>query len=201
MHVKGSLNPADIGTRGVTLSQLDKSEWLNGPAWLKEDSSRWPEQPNPIPEEDCAWVINDAGYLLDWSRFSQYNRLLNVIVWCLRVKSNQRGSMLAKELEQAELIVIRQAQKEMYSDIFDVLADKKSHRVKSDLAKLCPFVDERGTLRLKGRLKNAHASELVKHPILLSSKHPAVKLLMIQAHKLNHHEGTEYVRSILQQRF
>ena len=32
-HVKGSMNPADIGTQGFTLEKLRESEWLNRPAW------------------------------------------------------------------------------------------------------------------------------------------------------------------------
>ena len=43
-HVKGTMNPADIGTRGVTVSQLLQSEWLNGPAWLKQNPGSRPEQ-------------------------------------------------------------------------------------------------------------------------------------------------------------
>ena len=31
-HMKGTMNPADISTRGVTVSQVLGSEWLNEPA-------------------------------------------------------------------------------------------------------------------------------------------------------------------------
>ena len=36
-QVKGFMNPADIGTRGVTLEQLRESEWLNEPAGLQDE--------------------------------------------------------------------------------------------------------------------------------------------------------------------
>ena len=39
----------------------------------------------------------------------------------------------------------------------------------------------------------------MKHPILLSAKHPIVRKLIEDAHESNYHEGTEYVRSVLQQ--
>ena len=35
-HVEGKLNPADIGTREMTVEALKESEWLTGPAWLTE---------------------------------------------------------------------------------------------------------------------------------------------------------------------
>ena len=31
-HVPGEKDPEDIGTRGITMKQLQKSEWLTGPA-------------------------------------------------------------------------------------------------------------------------------------------------------------------------
>ena len=36
-HVKGVENPADIGTRGMSIEGLKDSVWLNGPAWLQAD--------------------------------------------------------------------------------------------------------------------------------------------------------------------
>ena len=36
-HVKGVENPADIGTRGMTIEGLKEPVWLNGPAWLQAD--------------------------------------------------------------------------------------------------------------------------------------------------------------------
>ena len=35
-HIRGELNPSDIGTRGTTIAKLSESEWLSGPSWLKK---------------------------------------------------------------------------------------------------------------------------------------------------------------------
>ena len=56
-------------------------------------------------------------------------------------------------------------------------------------------------MRLKGRLRHADASYEMKHPTLLSAKHAIVEKLIEDAHECNYHEGTEYVRSILQQKY
>ena len=45
-HVSGSNNPADIGTRAINVDELKRSEWLTGPAWLKQRKNEWPEQEN-----------------------------------------------------------------------------------------------------------------------------------------------------------
>ena len=38
-------NPADIGTRGMTISELNDSDWIKGPQWLTKSPEYWPEQP------------------------------------------------------------------------------------------------------------------------------------------------------------
>ena len=45
-HVSGINNPADIGTRAINVDELKRSEWLTGPAWLKQRENEWPEQVN-----------------------------------------------------------------------------------------------------------------------------------------------------------
>ena len=45
-HVSGINNPADIGTRAINVDELKRSEWLTGPAWLKQRENEWPVQVN-----------------------------------------------------------------------------------------------------------------------------------------------------------
>ena len=47
-HLEGKLNPADIGTRGLTAEALKESEWLTGPALLTEAEDAWPETPEML---------------------------------------------------------------------------------------------------------------------------------------------------------
>ena len=64
-HVKGIENPADIGTRGVTVLQLLESEWLNGPAWLKVTPQNWPERVKPSDDNDVTWVNDSVEDIID----------------------------------------------------------------------------------------------------------------------------------------
>ena len=53
-NVKGVENPADIGTRGMSIEGLKESVWLNGLAWLQADKDNWPkpwcqENPSKLP--------------------------------------------------------------------------------------------------------------------------------------------------------
>ena len=66
---------------------------------------------------------------------------------------------------------------------------------------MCPIVDEEVTIRLKGRLRPFGLSAQAKHPVLLSMKQDLAVMMLRQEHEDNYHEGTEYVRNIIQQDF
>ncbi|XP_065068275.1 uncharacterized protein LOC135693670 [Rhopilema esculentum] len=52
-NVKGSENPADIGSRGTKVSQLMNSKlWWEGPHWLKERRENWPSQEEIAPNSE-----------------------------------------------------------------------------------------------------------------------------------------------------
>nr|CAD2188811.1 unnamed protein product [Meloidogyne enterolobii] len=42
-HIKGEENPADIATRGTSMNEIQNTNWLEGPSWLKKDKEEWPE--------------------------------------------------------------------------------------------------------------------------------------------------------------
>ena len=71
---------------------------------------------------------------------------------------------------------------------------------KSKLLSISPFLDEKGLMRVGGRLSKADIPTSAKHQIILPDKHPVVQLLIRQYHEISHF-GTEYVLSAIRQRF
>ena len=67
------------------------------------------------------------------------------------------------------------------------------------LNKLSPFMDNQNVMRIKGLLRHGDARYEMKHPILLSAKHPIVRKL-IDARENNYQE-TDYACSFLQQNY
>ena len=199
-HVKGTMNLADNGTRGVIVSQLLESEWLNGPAWLQKDPRTWPEPTKLVDDDDIALMTNPTYSVIDWSRFSKYKRMINVVVYCL-FRSKQRGIVTALQKQNSELLILQITQRESVADLLGKFEDNTGEKVKHDLAKFSPFVDSDNTIRLRGRLSKAAVSKDLRHLILLSANHPAVVLMLRQMHEDNHHEGTEYVKGLVQRRF
>ena len=127
--------------------------------------------------------------------------MINVVVYCLRFRSKHRGVFTALERQRAELVMMKMTQRESFAELVCKLEDNTGEKVKHDLAKLSPSVDSNNTIRLRGRLSKATIIDDLKHPILLSAKHPAVVLMLREMHEGNHHEGTEYLSSLGQEPF
>ena len=42
-YIESAQNPADVGTRGSSVSEIGQSDlWWHGPTWLKNEDSLWP---------------------------------------------------------------------------------------------------------------------------------------------------------------
>ena len=46
------LNPADVGTRPVSLEDIDLDFWLKGPQFLLGDCKEWPSQTFLLSEKE-----------------------------------------------------------------------------------------------------------------------------------------------------
>ena len=114
-------------------------------------------------------------------------------------KTQQRGTLKADEIHQAEQILFRFVQNESFPNVSKSIANSKEISKTLNIAKLSPFIEEDGKIRVKGRLKHSNFDNNAKHPILLTAKHSVVQLLLERAHRDNLHEGTEYVGTKLQQ--
>ena len=187
-HVKGVENPVDIGTRGMSIEDLKESVWLNGPAWLQADEEKWPKpwsQENELKHEQVTSTVateTKLDQIFDWRRYSPFNRSRNFIAYCMRFKTKQKGTLKADEIHQAEQILFRFVQNESFPNVSKSIANSEEISKTLNIAKLSPFIEEDGTIRVKGRLKHSNLDYNAKHPILLTAKHPVVHLLLEKAH-------------------
>jgi hypothetical protein len=110
--------------------------------------------------------------------------------------------LTADDLKASQLGVLKLTQHESFPKDFHCLAREQKLLSSSRIIHLAPFIDAAGILRAKGRTRKAPSLQYsAKHPIILDSKHPAVKLFLLRIHRQNHHQGVEYLRSIIQHEF
>ena len=77
-------------------------------------------------------------------------------------------------IKDADVVILRVVQEEMYSDEIQSLSEGRSISTRNSLATLSPILGSDGLLRIGGRLKNVRGSEhndLSHHPVILPKNH------------------------------
>ncbi|XP_015123797.1 uncharacterized protein LOC107045903 [Diachasma alloeum] len=216
-HVRSEDNPADGLSRGQLPSDLVKNSlWTSGPRWLILDQSQWPQLIEPsvtqVPglKKSICLLTNISSQSI-YTRFSNFERLVRVVARILRWKTSQaprNRPLSVEEIHEAEYRIVLMVQGERFSTELRRLSTTQSSEgpVRSYLKRtpfdqLHPFVDDKGILRVGGRLKRSELSYNQKHPILLPSKHPVTDMIIRQVHQSNLHAGIQSTLHAIRSKF
>lgn len=118
-HVPGSLNPADLHSRGCSVETLISKRWWEGPTWLRKVQERWskseesPDQDivNAEKKKSIVALLNvSADFRCYLIRFSSFEKLVRVTVWMIRFIRNCKTmkaerlieTLTPEELDEAE---------------------------------------------------------------------------------------------------
>ena len=135
-HVSGINNPADLGTRAITIEELKRSEWLNGLAWLKRPESQWPKQVNLIFAKDEERIPSSVFMIqaeenkavIQWERFSNFNRLVKTVAYVQRALNKHKPATLVvniEEREKAKATIFKLLQQEQFGEEMKCLKVEK----------------------------------------------------------------------------
>ena len=86
----------------------------------------------------------------------------------MKFKTKQRGTLKADEIYQAEQILFRFVQNESFPNVSKSIANSKEMSKTLNIDKLSPFIEQDGTIRLKGRMKHSNFDYNAKKTILLT---------------------------------
>lgn len=219
-HVDSKSNPADLVSRGVNAPDLkNNSLWWHGPEWLLSEN-HWPVGPeNQIFEttEEIRKVKAHFTYFKDYedplNRFSKFATAMRVMSYVFRfisrLKSRKqpdlpiyRGELTAIEIESTKEKLIILCQKVHFPDEYNSLFNKKDLNKKSCLMSLNPFLDEKGFLRVGGRL--AFAPKIFvkeRHQIILPYNCQFSRLYTQFVHEVTLHGGNQLMLRILRYQF
>ena len=133
-HCPSEMNLADLGSRGVSLSKMEGSEWYTGPQWLLNRDD-WPEQPKLISSTKSQEEEHPVREIMLYSAESKpdewdnlldrkpYWNTLRITAWALRFAHNssaklckekrRRGPLSANEIMIARNYWVRREQKEV----------------------------------------------------------------------------------------
>jgi hypothetical protein len=225
-YVQSSDNPADAGTRGLSASALMNSNWLNGPEFLKtlqwpfepSEDCRWklkrPKQdPSLLPEAESSSIVSATqpatSQTFEWQKYCSYEKLLRIAAYILRLspRNSSFKTLTGAITDPAELELAKQrlfysAQTESFPSEKRNLQRSTPISRTSKLAQFSPFIGPNGLMRASGRTKKLEVATFdAKHPVLLDGRHPLVRLLLEHLHRLHCHQGVDYLRALVQQKF
>ena len=123
--------------------------------------------------------------------------------YCVNEEHKVKGELTLNELSDVEKQIIRDAQKEGFSEEYLALQKGTKLILSSKLFGLCPMLDEDGVIRLNTPLQYAEFLPYdVRHPIVLPQKHWVTKLIVKYFHeKGNYNAGTNQILSLLSTKY
>ena len=210
-HCPGDDNPADLGSRGVSVCKLLKSRlWWHGPVWLS-DRSEWPHLPicDP-PMEVFACPVNtepvDNSFIEQLCRV--YSELRN-LVWavagayrfvfnCLAKKNRTAkriGPLTFQEKQGGFYRIVSLVQLAHYERELTNLKQSRCVHSQSSLFLLKPRFDSHTNL-LMGMPRTGE-----NHKILLPYRSHLSKLVVQDTHKKLYHAGVDRVVSQLHRKY
>ena len=166
--VPGKINPADHGTRGLSLIDL-KEKWLSAPIFLLE---------NPVPnfQRDQKFTATNvlstetSNTVIDTNDFSSWNKLMRRTETVMKAVNIFRKRAVTNSYEDVRRHLIRQSQHKTFSESIRYLERGKELNKRDKLLQFTPFLDKDGLIRARGRLKHAKIPYSQKRPIILDSK-------------------------------
>ena len=147
--------------------------------------------------------------LTPFDKYSSYQKLLRITAYALRLLPshecyrNADGSIInPTELDEAKRHLQYLVQGESFSAERKDLLQNKSVKRSSRIAAFSPFTGSTRLIRSVGRIKRlVEVHFYVKHPIVLDARHAFVKLFLRHTHVKHHHQGIDYLRAKVQERY
>ncbi|XP_057656756.1 uncharacterized protein LOC130894159 [Diorhabda carinulata] len=218
-YIPTDLNPADYISRGVHPGEIQELDsWFFGPKFLSSSNQYWPNNIETQSNTDLPELKQPPNKILltkecvkfdVFYKYSSFNKCIRIIAYLLRFKNNLKvkpkqrdlNKLKISELDEAKIILIKHFQRKHFAiEIKDLLRHKQVSK-KSKLFRLSVFLDERGIIRVGGRLKNTNLNFDNKHPIILPAKCHLTSLIVKHFHFKYLHAGPQTLLSVIRQNY
>ncbi|XP_067931005.1 uncharacterized protein [Watersipora subatra] len=162
-HIPGSLNPADLASRGCNLILLNKSNWWSGPALLCQldiskhisddvDHRKYTQDSVEVKKvkqtlSTVATVkANMDETIKKFSSWKKLVRALALVKAMLKSKSFKKPTLTARDWQEAEDCIVKAEQERLFPEDIKCLKEQERLAKNSKLLKFTPYLDEKGTM-------------------------------------------------------
>ncbi|XP_015367520.1 PREDICTED: uncharacterized protein LOC107164278 [Diuraphis noxia] len=216
LHIGSSDNPADCASRGLTPSELLNHQlYWEGPRCLHSPIETWSTDFHAVPVDQLPelrvtqTVLTTIEPESEWfNRFSSYTQMIRVVarvkrfIYCCRHgRPLVQNSWLSRsDLDAAIVTITRSAQQFAFPALHRELS-VNSEVSNSVLARLRPFINEKGLICVGGRLRYSDLPEAQKFPMLLPKSSHLSMLIVRHWHQVTFHSGPRVLTSIIAREF
>ncbi|XP_058652120.1 uncharacterized protein LOC131552381 [Onychostoma macrolepis] len=215
-YVDSAKNPADDLTRGKKLEELaEPNQWSHGPPFLLQSPDKWPTPPTTVVDEchtelrksifcGVNTTIPDKNpYLPDVHQYTTWRELVDATVQKLQGAAGNSRALSADDYRTAEILILRRAQQDSFTEEFSLLQNGKPVQRNSRLLALSLELDKTDELiKVGGRLRRSEDLDpAAVHPIILDHRHPTTKLLIQDYDSRLSHPGPERVFAEIRRKF
>lgn len=200
-HVPNAENPADMASRGTSVKELLSSNWLTIPQFLWEREIQHPTKETielPVGDPEVRKVqtlstqtVEHASLSDRLTKFSSWSRAVSAVArlrrYLLKDKSNTLTAVT--ERQNAETVVIKDLQRQVYQDEIDALNKGEQLPKNNKMHNLDIFLDKDNVLKVGGRLRHSSLPNSFKHPTIIPREHHIAKLIIAQCHEKVNHQG------------
>ena len=205
-YIASNDNPAHLATKGISLKDSDKTkEWFRGPDFLYKAENTWVEEEIlPLLDDDpelrtaiytnITRVEGDTLTIIDLleQRISSWDKWKRVLAIVLRFiakckKEDTHDDLCIEDIQNAERLLIKMIQTKYLANHIAKVREQKAPESKA-IAKLNPFIDQDGILRVGGRLGNCALIKL-RHPCILPKKCISTDIIISWHHRKVNHLG------------
>ncbi|KAF0739485.1 Integrase catalytic domain-containing protein [Aphis craccivora] len=212
-HVSSDENPVDCCSRGLRPSELVKAAiYWNGPAFLTSSIESWPKGVvsltlDQLPEvKPVCLFVRDQPPSEWFARFSSFDNMIRVVArlrrFVLRCQGREvkSGYLQQFELDVALIVVVKGAQRCYLYELVNCLTKGDDIKHKSH-ARLSPFLDTAGVIRVGGRLNNSTLSQRRIHPLLIPKESHLAMLIVRHWHYYACHASSRLLTAVVSRRF
>ncbi|GFU00086.1 integrase catalytic domain-containing protein [Trichonephila clavipes] len=218
-HIASEQNPIDVLSRAVIRNPRevlpeelrDNSLWWHGPELLLQSaySTTVIAEPTQRDDFDCELRVSERtleisllssknfdffNHLMDLS--NNYFKIIHIVSYIYRLIDNcrskvkKRALVTTSEVNDAETWLIKHDQRDI--NLSDPSGNLKSFNI---------FQDDKGVLKVGGRLEKASIPYSQKHPAILAKNSKLSKIYFITLHKKLFHVGPQGLLKAVRLRF
>ena len=203
-YVNTAENPADIASRGMPYTELSKCNlWWNGPNWLLEDPTLWPDWNFDQIDQETLQTVNSesnarilfethllaveffpAPFSIQLNKYSSLKKLLKITMVCQCFIAKVRKQPPPTTTAPARLLWEKYVQSKNFKNVVPNLVKQ-----------LGLVTDSNGILKCHGRLHNAELPYEARFPTLLPKESHFTKLVVLECHENLYHAGVSHTLS------